>query len=221
MALFSLGREPEGVGGEPAEAQRPSALISPAMPAASAASCISTRTATPRATRAKTAWPACLVEAADAPTNGQTYSATTTTAADGSYQFSGLSANTYRVTQTDPAGYVSTTAGSLDVVVGSSPVSGVDFGDAIPLTVTGAVFDDLDANGVQKPAEPGIPDRLVDVVDDLNGNGQADAGEPVLGSQGTDAQGHYAIPGHQAGPAGGACVPDPAAPAILSSGPSA
>ena len=141
-----------------------------------------------------------LVEVRDLPTNGQTYSASTTTAADGSYQFSELSANTYRVTETDPAGYVSTTGNTVDVTVTGNPVTGQNFGDAIPRTVVGTVFNDLDANGVQKPSEPGIPDRLVDVVDDLNGNGVAEAGEPVLGAQVTDSQGNYAIPGIKPGP---------------------
>ena len=140
-----------------------------------------------------------LVEARDSFTAGQIYAASTTTAADGSYLFSGLGANSYQVIQTDKAGFVSIGVGVRDVVVKTSPISGIDFSDALPLALTGVIFNDLNHNGVRGLGEPPIPDALVEVYDDPNGNGAIEAGEIRLGYAFTDMQGNYAIQGIKPG----------------------
>lgn len=123
----------------------------------------------------------------DAATQGGVYQQSIVTTADGFFYFDGLDAGDYTVSETDVAGYVSTTAGVLNVTVGSSAVWGQDFGDALLLTVTGIVYDDLNANGEQDLNEPGVADAVVDLLD---GGAQT-----VLGSDTTDGQGAYVIPG--------------------------
>ena len=57
--------------------------------------------------------------------------ARTVTDARGNYSFGDLLPGIYVVVEADPAGYVSTTANILTVVLRSStPASGIDFGDA-------------------------------------------------------------------------------------------
>ena len=133
------------------------------------------------------------LEVWDAGTGGTVTYASTTTAIDGAYQFTGLDAGSYVVTQTDAPGYVSTTTNSQTVSVSASTVTGVDFGDTLTFTVTGVVFNDTDGDGVQKPTEPGTPDVPVQLYDDANANGLVEAGEALLGSTVTDGAGKYAI----------------------------
>jgi hypothetical protein len=86
----------------------------------------------------------------------------------------------YSVRETDPAGFVSTTPNLVSVSVLSGEAVQVNFGDKSGSPVgfiVGTVFDDLDQDGVQSPAEPGIVD--VDV--------SLDTGEQAK----TDLQGRY------------------------------
>ncbi len=138
------------------------------------------------------------VQLQDAATHNQI--AATTTANDGSYTFNGLAANTYLVTAAAVPGYVDTTDNPLQVAVADAPVSGINFGKAIPQTVTGVVFDDVDQDGVQGLNEASIGDAQVNIYEDTNDNGVKDTGEPLLGTAVTDAQGNYAIGGLKPGP---------------------
>lgn len=140
------------------------------------------------------------MQALDAGSNGQIYNSTTTTGADGSYTFSALNPGSYVVNETDLAGYISTTTGSRTVSVAAIAVTGINFGDALPITLTGIVFDDLDGDGEQGLMDPAVASALVDVFVDTNGNGLADPGEPMVGSDATDEQGAYIIPGLTPGP---------------------
>lgn len=143
--------------------------------------------------------PDVTVEAWDAATGGGIYYLSTTTAIDGAYQFTGLDAGSYVVTQTDAPGYISTSDNSRAVSVGVSAVTGVDFADTLPFVVTGVVFNDLDGDGAQKPTELGTPDVPVELYNDANVNGLVDAGEALLGSTLTDAAGNYVISGVRPG----------------------
>jgi protocatechuate 3,4-dioxygenase beta subunit len=58
--------------------------------------------------------------------------ATTTTAADGSYQFVGLSPGDYTVEEVDPSGYASTTPNAVEVTLPAGEVGIVNFGDLPP-----------------------------------------------------------------------------------------
>jgi hypothetical protein len=100
----------------------------------------------------------------------------------------------YTVTETLRAGYASTTGNVRSVPVSSTVVTGINFGDAIPLTLTGWVFADEDGDGVQAPfGEPGIADALVEIFADLNANGRVDSGEPLRGSAVSASDGVYII----------------------------
>ncbi|MCS7039664.1 MAG: hypothetical protein NZP34_08680 [Caldilineales bacterium] len=125
---------------------------------------------------------------------------TATTDANGAYVFGGLAPSTYTVVQTDLPGYLSTTPNTLTVEVTNAVVNDVHFGDALPLNLTGVVFDDRNGNGNQDLLEPGVQGAVVEVFADANGNGQIDPGEQLLGSTLSDNQGNYLIPGLKPGP---------------------
>ena len=87
-----------------------------------------------------------------------TAGATTTTAADGTYSFTGLAAGTYTVAETQPSGYADgvDTAGSTGGTAGNDVISGIpivagdasinnDFSEIVivaPASITGEVVDD-------------------------------------------------------------------------------
>ncbi len=101
--------------------------------------------------------------------------ATVTTGPDGSYTFPGLAPGDYTVEvdeTTLPPDLVQTfdLDGLLDgqtvVTVGlSETVEDVNFGYQEPATVTGVIFDDLNADGIQDPGEPGLPNVDVTITD--------------------------------------------------------
>ncbi|MBK9092954.1 MAG: hypothetical protein IPM84_09275 [Anaerolineae bacterium] len=121
------------------------------------------------------------VEIRDAATNGQVFLTVTTTALDGTYAFTALDANTYLVTELslEALGYTRTTPNTRTVVVGSVVALGVDFGGTLLMTLSGTIFDDANQDGVRGLGETVIPDALVEVFHDPNGNGLIDSGEPL------------------------------------------
>ncbi len=87
---------------------------------------------------------------------------TTTTNASGLYTFT-VPLGTYTLTETNPSGYISTgdTAGANDDVIGNVTVtsggsSGNNFFDAQLVTIGGAVYEDLNGNGLQDSGEVGL-----------------------------------------------------------------
>jgi len=151
--------------------------------------------------------------------------ATTTTNATGNYLFDGLAPGAYVVTVTPPAGYTqtgdpdhyavtNTTAAMNDnkttipVVLGPGDVFLlVDFGYVAPAaqnnSVGNKVWFDADADGVGPSGAPGggdttewgIPGVTVALIRDTNGNGTWDAGEPIVATDTTDANGVYGFSG--------------------------
>jgi uncharacterized protein (DUF2141 family) len=97
--------------------------------------------------------------------NGATTVATATTIAGGSYSFTNLAAGTYSVTETDPAGFVSTgdiqgsltdnVVGNITVVAGGAS-AGNNFFDWQPATVSGTVYNDLNGDASLTSGEPRI-----------------------------------------------------------------
>ncbi|MBL9135953.1 MAG: carboxypeptidase regulatory-like domain-containing protein, partial [Verrucomicrobiales bacterium] len=85
--------------------------------------------------------------------NGQR---STVTAGDGSYRFTAVVAGAYQVEETDPIGYVSTTANSRAVSVANGGSANADFGDLAVGSVTGTVFEDLNGDGSRDAGEPGL-----------------------------------------------------------------
>lgn len=108
----------------------------------------------------------------------------TTTNGDGVYQFTGLVAGTYKIRQILPTGFVQTTPannfGNNATVAGTQVVDGLNFGTAEQLVVvngsiSGFLWRDDNANGVQDGSEPRIGERIVFI--DADRDGQLDAGE--------------------------------------------
>jgi uncharacterized delta-60 repeat protein len=114
-----------------------------------------------------------------------------TTDVDGQYTFNDLTAGTYRVRTTIPAGYTLTTAAFPRVVtVATTTVTQVNIGLLPTGTgyISGTVFLDTNANGVQNAGEPGLDGFGVYL--DLNGDGTYDAGDIRVF---TNAQGQYTL----------------------------
>ncbi len=97
---------------------------------------------------------------------------TTTTAADGSYSFGNLAPGTYKVTITQPNGYLPglATQGNVTPIAGSTVTGAIpgitisyngsspnnDFGELLPGAVSGYVYQDANDDGLKETGEPGI-----------------------------------------------------------------
>lgn len=104
----------------------------------------------------------------------------TTTNTSGRYVFD-TPPGTYTVTELDPSGYASTTSNAVSISIGSGETGVVNFGDRPASgvgTITGKVYEDVNANGVD---DDGI--ALADVIVTLH-TGQVDT---------TDVSGVYSF----------------------------
>lgn len=112
--------------------------------------------------------------------------------AAGAYQFTRVPTGSYWVTEVMPAGWITSIGkpSSLLTSVATNGVQTVDFYNLIPQagSIQGVVFSDVDANGVQGAAEPGMEGWQVFI--DANLNGVLDAGER---STSTDPSGAYSF----------------------------
>ncbi len=122
---------------------------------------------------------------------------TTTTDAAGNYGFEGLSPDEYTVrvdVSTLPAGYALTgdpdatadSQSSVTLELGQSDLS-LDFGyqnSSLP-DLSGTVFEDLDADGLEEGGEPGFAGVTVDLID---------ASGTVIATTTTDGSGNYSFP---------------------------
>ena len=118
--------------------------------------------------------------------SGATVIATTTTLSDGSYSFNNVLPGAYTVTETQPAGYGSTTPNSVPVSVPNNGTATANFGDLQQGTVTGTVFSDLNGDGVKQAGEPGISSVTIELVD---------SGGAIVASTTTAANGTYTFSG--------------------------
>ena len=113
----------------------------------------------------------------------------TVTNASGVYLLAGVVPGNY-ILRTIPQGAFATiapTGGLRSITVpGGDTLTGQDFANGVSATIGGAVFEDLDGNGIWRPREPLISG--VTVYLDLDGDGQFDTGEPSTVS---DTRGHY------------------------------
>jgi hypothetical protein len=134
--------------------------------------------------------------------------ATTTTDANGQYQFSELTPGGYSVRFVPPGGFVFTVPDVGDDTIDSDANPGTGgtgvslAAGEINLTIDAGlvqeataslgdyVWEDLNANAVQDPGEPGIPGVTVNLLD-FNGN--------VIATTTTDANGNYLFSGLQVG----------------------
>ena len=135
--------------------------------------------------------------------------ATTTTAADGSYDFVGLPAGSYSVEITDVAGVLdglnpSTSAAPLTNI---SLAAGQDydladagFSPADPVTAVGSigslVWNDLDADGVRDPGEDGLEGVTLELWLDVDADGTITPGiDNLVRTTSTDSNGEYELTG--------------------------
>jgi uncharacterized repeat protein (TIGR01451 family) len=115
---------------------------------------------------------------------GGTLVATTTTAADGSYSFPGLTLGAYTVQEEQPLGYGSSTPDSVAVTLAGAAVTGINFGDTVS-TLAGLVYFDGNNDGVRQAGERGISGVTVALT------GSDAAGAPVSRTLITDANGAF------------------------------
>ena len=115
------------------------------------------------------------------------------TTTGGGYNFVNLAPGSYEVRvdpASVPANYAPTTAGgnvqAYVILSGDAPITTADFGYVAPATVGDFVWDDLDADGVQGPGEPGLGGVTVELRDGA-GN--------VVDTDVTAADGSYSLTG--------------------------
>jgi serine-aspartate repeat-containing protein C/D/E len=118
----------------------------------------------------------------------------------GRYSFTGLVPGTYSVIETTPAGYLDgkDRVGSINgqiigVLEGNDTIRSItltsgqqgvdyDFGEILPSSLAGLVYEDVDGDCVRDPGEPAIPSVTIELLDQ-NGS--------VIATTQTDDQGRY------------------------------
>ena len=126
---------------------------------------------------------------------GTTLIASTATSPGGAYNFPNLVAGNYLVVESDPAGYVSSTSNSVAVSVAAGGSGTVNFGDyqlsnTTLSTITGTVFNDVNANGVIDSGEAPLNGVTIQLA---NGSGT------VIATTTTNATGGYTFANLPAG----------------------
>ena len=121
---------------------------------------------------------------------------TTTTAADGSYSFAGLTPSTYKVVETQPSAYldgldsrngaiIAGSAAGVDTVAGIVVTAGNNspsnnFGELAPASVAGTVYFDKDASGTLTAGDVGLSGVTVT----LTGTNDLGAITPIVATTG-------------------------------------
>lgn len=141
-------------------------------------------------------------------------SGATTTGANGNYIFDDLPAGAYVVQVTLPGGYSQTgdpdqpgvTCTTCDnkttapvILAPGDVVVNADFGylpnPGVGATIGGQLWLDTDANGVLGGSDSSLAGVTVALIEDSNGNGTWDPGEPVVATDITNAGGYYQFNG--------------------------
>lgn len=130
--------------------------------------------------------------------------ATTVSDSNGDFFFAGVPGNnnyTVHISDTGAllANYYGTTpsaiSGDFAVVNLSANTSGTNFGYNLTSTIGDTVFNDLDGSGSKQPGEPGIGGVIVNLYNDINGNGQIGAGDTIQATLITGLNGSYIFTG--------------------------
>jgi uncharacterized repeat protein (TIGR01451 family) len=125
--------------------------------------------------------------------------AQTTTGAGGQFQFLNLNTGNFLIVATPLTGYASTTPANNQIsvnVTNLTAVTNVNFLEYQPAvsaysTIGGKVWSDANDNGTNDAGESGLGNITVNLVQDLNSNGVAGAGDPVVSSTITDTNGNF------------------------------
>ncbi|MFN9370747.1 MAG: SdrD B-like domain-containing protein [Planctomycetaceae bacterium] len=111
------------------------------------------------------------------------------TTSNGNFQFNQLAAGTYRVREVLQTGWQQTTTNPADVVLATGGIrENVLFGNFQQVTISGAKFNDLNANGIRDTGEAGLSGWTIFL--DTDNNGVLDPGER---QQVTDSNGNYSF----------------------------
>jgi subtilisin-like proprotein convertase family protein len=96
---------------------------------------------------------------------------TTTTDANGSYSFTGLTPGFYSVREAMPANWVPTTFNPAPVTVGTSgaTTTGVNFGNFVTGTISGNIYNDANASGTQSAGDSSLAGQTVFLDQNQNG----------------------------------------------------
>ncbi len=135
--------------------------------------------------------------------NDRLVNQTTTTAADGTYSFTGLQPGTYTITETQPRGYfdgkdILGSAGGTNTVKNQFATirlrpgqlgSAYNFAEVPMADPRGTVYVDLNHNGILDPGEPGIPGVTVTLT------GGDVFGQTIARTVLTDGNGMYQFTG--------------------------
>ena len=134
--------------------------------------------------------------------------ATTTTADDGWYLFTGIAPGDYRVDVTDTAGVLSSYTLTVGPASSSDPTQlitlsadtiylAADFGYYKPVlgSIGNQIWLDTDEDGQFDAGEEPIGRVSLALIKDLDGDGIWDAGEPVIATALTDVNGQYTFVG--------------------------
>ena len=136
---------------------------------------------------------------------------TTTTDANGDYQFENLSVGTYTITVTTPAGETWTqtfeTDGTINNSTSDALVSGeisgswdFAFQQTGSSTIGDTVYYDFNGDGTQQAGDEGVAGVTVYLYEDEDGDGVVDPGvDALVGSTTTAADGSYSFTGLPAG----------------------
>ncbi|GEP41717.1 hypothetical protein BGE01nite_10080 [Brevifollis gellanilyticus] len=117
---------------------------------------------------------------------------TTTTNASGAYTFANLRPGTYRVVETDPAGYFSVSPNTVSpvVVAAGTPTNDVSFVDEQPGSISGTVLADLDNDDIGDTPISGVTLTLKDSNgDDIDSDLVTPGVQPTATT--TDSNGFY------------------------------
>lgn len=121
----------------------------------------------------------------------------TETDSSGHYAFTELQAGQYAVREVAPTGWaVSSAAGTSQTISlqDSAQVSGVDFGNVQPASVSGQLFNDLNDSGNKDKQDPGLPNWTVSLDTYINGKLISGFTKTT-----TDASGNYSFTGLKPG----------------------
>jgi uncharacterized repeat protein (TIGR01451 family) len=132
----------------------------------------------------------------------------TTTAADGTFTFSGLpgSGANYTTRISDTGGVLTNFTGTTpyalarlrsepNLVADRDRTAAPSYGFFAARSIGDTVFFDVNGDGDQDAGEAGIPGIVVGLYSDLDNDGVIDGGEPLVGTLTTDAAGRYLFSG--------------------------